>query len=92
MASNHVVDVFDTIQLILLQPLPRGRSPQLSCYQSPVIHTLFISLSLSHTHKETHTSTQQAFQIYLFAFATTQNDGTKVIQVRPAGFAVIFTM
>jgi hypothetical protein len=37
MASNHVFDVFDIVSLILLQPLPRTRSPQLRCHQPPVV-------------------------------------------------------
>ena len=36
MQSNHVFDVFDTTPLILLQPLPRARPPQLRCHKPPV--------------------------------------------------------
>ena len=35
--GNHVSDVFDTISLVLLRPLPRARPPQLRCHQPPVI-------------------------------------------------------
>ena len=35
--GNNVFDVFDTIPLILLQPLPQPRPPQLRCHQPPVL-------------------------------------------------------
>ena len=48
MASNHVFDVFDTVPLILLQPLPRACPPQLRFHQSPVSYISFSSPSLFH--------------------------------------------
>jgi hypothetical protein len=35
-----VFEVFDTILLILLEPLPRARHPQLKCHQLPVSRKL----------------------------------------------------
>jgi hypothetical protein len=37
MAGNHVFDVFDTVPLIPLQPLPWAHSPQIRCHQPPVM-------------------------------------------------------
>ena len=37
MESNNVFDVFDTIPLILLQPLPGACPPKLRCHQPPVV-------------------------------------------------------
>ena len=36
--GNHVFDLFDTIPLIPLQPLPRARPPQLRGPQPPVVN------------------------------------------------------
>ncbi|CDQ98955.1 unnamed protein product [Oncorhynchus mykiss] len=35
--GNHVIDLFDTIPLIPLQPLPQAHPPQLRCHQPPVV-------------------------------------------------------
>ena len=45
--GNHMFDVFDSIPLISLQPLPRARPPQLRSNQPPVIHPHKLSRSNS---------------------------------------------
>ena len=52
--GNHVFDVFDTIPLILLQPLPWASPPQLRCHQPPVV-CVCLYLLLSKHNPSLHT-------------------------------------
>ena len=54
--GNHVFDVFDTIPVIWIQPLPRARPHQLRCHQPPVSESQPKQIAnASNTFVETHT-------------------------------------